>query len=94
MKHKRPIQAPLKIWKAGRREMKAMATPASVPNMAARGVYLRMVGPVTTPNSTTMPTINAQMRPSRQARTESFVAMYAGIMTRKTTINICGTLGP
>ena len=70
-KHTRPIHGVSHIWKAGRRAMNVMDTPARVPSMAARGVYLRMVGPMKAPSSTMMPMISAQMSPSFQARMAS-----------------------
>ena len=37
---------------AGRIEMNAMDMPANAPNIAARGVYLRIVGPTNAPSRT------------------------------------------
>jgi hypothetical protein len=41
-KHVRPMTGVMNISSAGRMEMKAIDTPASVPKRAARGVILRM----------------------------------------------------
>ena len=82
------------IWKAGRIEIKAIEMPASVPSMAARGVNLRIVGPINAPISTMTPMIKAQARPASQASMASLVFKKTGSMTTKTTMNMCGTLGP
>ncbi len=79
---------------AGRIEMNAIEIPASAPSIAARGVYLRIVGPTKAPSRMMMPMMNAQASPACQARIGSFVFRYVGSMTRKTTMNMCGTLGP
>ena len=47
--------------------------PASVPSIAACGVYLRMYGPTNAPISTMTPMMNAQARPASQACSGSFV---------------------
>jgi hypothetical protein len=67
------IQGTSHIWKLGRIEMNAIEMPARVPSMAARGVYLRMVGPTNAPSSTITPMMNAQARPACQASTGSLV---------------------
>ena len=43
---------------------------------------------------TMMPIMNAQASPDIQASMGSLVARYTGSMTTKTTMNMCGTLGP
>ena len=55
------------IWAAGRIEMKAIEMPASVPSIAARGVYLRMYGPTKAPSSTMRPMMKHQASPASQA---------------------------
>ena len=50
-------------WKAGRIEMNAMEMPASVPSIAARGVYLRMVGPTNAPTRMMTPMMKHHARP-------------------------------
>ena len=67
------IQGTSHIWNTGRIEMNAIEMPASVPSIAARGVYLRMVGPTKAPSSTITPMMNAQARPACQARIGSLV---------------------
>ena len=67
------IQGTSHIWNTGRIEMNAIEMPASVPSIAARGVYLRMVGPTNTPSSTITPMMNAQASPACQARIGSLV---------------------
>ena len=88
------IHAASHICAAGRIEMKAIEMPASVPSSAARGVYLRMNGPTNAPSSTITPMMNAHATPACHARTGSFVARKTGSMMTKTTMNMCGTLGP
>jgi len=82
------------IWKAGRIEMNVIEIPASVPSIAARGVYLRMVGPTKAPISTTTPMMNAHARPACHAVTTDPVFVNTGSMMTNTTMNMCGTLGP
>ena len=67
------IQGTSHIWKVGRIEMNAIEIPASVPSIAARGVYLRIVGPTNAPSSTMTPMMNAQASPACQARIGSLV---------------------
>jgi hypothetical protein len=74
--------------------MNVMEMPASVPSMAARGVSLRMYGPTNAPIITMMPMRNAHASPACHACSGSSVARYTGSMTTKTTMNMCGTLGP
>ena len=44
-----PIQPSCQTWNAGAIAMNVIATPASVPSIAARGVSLRSVGPMNAP---------------------------------------------
>ena len=67
------IQAASHIWAAGRIEMNVIEMPASVPSIAARGVYLRMYGPTNAPISTMTPMMNAHARPASQAWIGSLV---------------------
>ena len=60
----RPIQAASQIWPAGRIEMKLSEMPARVPSRAARGVILRMNGPMKAPISTMTPMMKAQASPA------------------------------
>ena len=68
--------------------------PASVPSIAARGVILRMNGPMNAPMSTITPMTNAHASPASHARIGSPVARKIGSMITNTTMNMCGTLGP
>ena len=88
------IQGTSQLWKAGRIEMKVIEMPANVPSIAARGVYLRMVGPTKAPSSTIRPMMKHQASPACQARIGSPVSSAVGSMIRNTTMNMCGTLGP
>ncbi len=90
----RPIHAASQICAAGRIEMKVSEMPARVPSIAARGVILRMNGPTKAPINTITPMTNAQARPASQARIGSPVLRKIGSMMTKTTMNMCGTLGP
>ncbi len=90
----RPIQAASQICAAGRMEMKVIEIPARVPSIAARGVILRMNGPMKAPIITMTPMMNAQASPAAQARIGSPVFRKIGSMITKTTMNMCGTLGP
>jgi hypothetical protein len=74
--------------------MKAIEMPASVPSIAARGVIARIAGPTNAPSSTMTPMMKHHARPACHARIGSLVLMYTGSMIRKTTMNMCGTLGP
>ncbi len=74
--------------------MKLIEIPARVPSRAARGVILRMNGPMKAPISTMTPMMKAQASPAAQARTGSPVLRKIGSMMTKTTMNMCGTLGP
>ena len=67
------IHSASNICAAGRMEMNAIEMPASVPSIAACGVYLRMKGPTNAPISTMMPMMNDQARPAAQAVSGSFV---------------------
>ena len=62
------------IWAAGRIEMKAIEMPASVPSIAACGVYRRMYGPTNAPTSTISPMMKHHASPDAQATSGSFVA--------------------
>ena len=93
-KHTRPIHGTSHIWNAGRIEINAMEIPASVPSMAARGVSARILGPTKAPMSTMMPMMKHHASPACHATTGFFVVRYVGSMIRKTTMNMCGTLGP
>ena len=55
-------------------EMKAIEIPASVPSIAACGVYLRMYGPTNAPISTMMPMIRHHASPAAHATSGSLVA--------------------
>ncbi len=68
--------------------------PASVPSIAARGVSARSCGPMKAPSSTMTPMMKHHARPASQATRASLVSRYTGSMTRNTTMNMCGTLGP
>ena len=68
--------------------------PASVPSIAARGVYFRMVGPTKAPSRMMMPMTKHQASPACHAATGLPVLRATGSMIRKTTMNMCGTLGP
>ena len=68
--------------------------PARVPSSAARGVILRINGPMKAPIKTMTPMTNAQARPASHARIGSLVLRKIGSMITNTTMNMCGTLGP
>lgn len=53
-----------------------------------------MCGPTNAPIITITPIMNAHASPASQARIASSVFRYTGSMTTKTTMNMCGTLGP
>ena len=93
-KQTRPIHGVSHIWNAGRIEMNAIEMPASVPSIAARGVRARICGPTKAPSSTMTPMMKHQASPACQASIGFLVSRYIGSMTRKTTMNMCGTLGP
>jgi hypothetical protein len=61
-----PITGVMNICSAGRIEMKVIETPASVPSSAARGVILRMTGPMKPPIISTKLWTNTQVRPASQ----------------------------
>jgi hypothetical protein len=82
------------IWNAGRMEMKVSDMPARVPSMAAVGVTLRIAGPTKAPINTTMPMMNAHARPACHAAVVLPVEIAVGSIITKTTMNMCGTLGP
>ena len=89
-----PISGVMNISSAGRIEMKAMETPASVPSNAARGVTLRIHGATKPPIINTKLWMNTQVRPASQPLIGSPVFSAIGSMMTKTTTNICGTLVP
>src|SRR5271170_4768498 len=60
------------LWNAGRIEMNAIEIPANAPSIAARGVYLRTVGPTNAPSKIMQPMTNAQAQPASHASTGSF----------------------
>ena len=60
--------------------MKVIDMPASVPSIAARGVYLRMVGPMKAPIRTITPMMKAQARPACQARIAAGPSPIASIL--------------
>ena len=84
----------MKISVAGRIEIKAIDTPASVPSSAARGVILRMNGAIKPPPIRMKPCRKTQASPACHAFTGSPVWPRIGSMITKTTMNICGTDGP
>ena len=90
----RPIQAASQICAAGRIEMKVIEMPASVPSIAARGVILRMYGPDEGADHHD----HADHERPRQAGFPGphrvLVVRKIGSMMTKTTMNMCGTLGP
>ena len=61
------------LWNAGRIEMNAIEMPASAPSIAARGVYLRTVGPTNAPSRMMTPMTKAQASPASQASIGSCV---------------------
>lgn len=66
------IHSASNICAAGRIEMNAIEMPASVPTIAACGVYFRIQGPTNAPISTMIPMIpmmNDQARPAAQPST-------------------------
>jgi hypothetical protein len=90
-----PITGVMNISSAGRIEMKAMETPASVPSSAARGVTLRIQGAMKPPIIRMKLWKNTQTRPASQPLMGSPVVIEAiGSMITKVTMNICGTLMP
>ncbi len=82
------------ISSAGRIEMKAIDTPASVPSSAARGVILRTYGAMKPPIISTKLWMNTQVSPASQPLTGSPVLSAIGSMITNTTMNMCGTLIP
>ena len=54
--------------------------PASVPSSAARGVSLRMVGPMKAPRRMIKPMMNAHASPASHALIGSWVAKNVGSM--------------
>ena len=89
-----PMTGVMNISSAGRIEMNAIETPASVPSSAARGVILRMIGAMKPPAISTKLCMNTQVRPASQPLTGSPVFSAIGSMITNTTTNMCGTLMP
>ena len=89
-----PIIGVSKISIAGLSDIKVMEIPAKVPNKAARGVNRLIVGAMKAPANNTMPSMKTQARPASQPLIGSFVCKVIGNMMTKTTMNMCGTLGP
>ena len=88
------IQAASHISAAGCIAMKVSEIPASAPSSAARGVYLRTVGPTNAPIRMITPMMNAHASPASQALIALCVFRYVGSMITSVTMNMCGTLGP
>src|SRR6185436_13017273 len=89
-----PITGVMNISSAGRIEMNAIDTPASVPSSAARGVILRTIGATKAPAISTKLCTNTQTSPASQPFTGSPVLSVIGSMITNTTTNMCGTLMP
>src|ERR1700738_342985 len=66
-----PITGVMNISWAGRIEMNAIDTPASVPRRAARGVIFRMMGATNPPAINTKLWMNTQVRPASHPLTGS-----------------------
>ena len=80
-KHTMPITGVMYISSAGRIEMKAMDTPASVPRSAARGVILRTIGAMKPPSISTKLCTNTHTSPASQPLIGSPVLRLIGMMT-------------
>ncbi len=93
-KHTTPMTGVRYISSAGRIEMNAMETPASVPSSAARGVILRTYGATKPPAMSTKLWMNTHVSPASQPLTGSPVLSAIGSMITNTTTNMCGTLMP
>ena len=89
-----PMTGVMNISRAGRSEMKAIDTPASVPRSAARGVILRISGPRKPPIMSTKLCTNTHVRPASQPLMGSPVFAAMGSMITKVTTNMWGTLTP
>jgi hypothetical protein len=89
-----PMAGVRKISIAGRMEMKAIETPASVPSSAARGVTLRTNGATKPPSIRMKLWKKTQTRPASHPLTGSPVLAAMGSMITKVTTNMCGTLIP
>ena len=89
-----PITGVMNISSAGRIEMNVIDTPASVPSSAARGVILRISGPMKPPIISTKLWMNTQVSPASQPLMGSPVAVAIGSMITNVTMNMCGTLMP
>jgi hypothetical protein len=75
-------------------EMKVTETPASVPSRAARGVILRITGPINPPIINTKLWTKTQVSPASQPLIGSPVVSAIGSMITNVTTNMCGTLMP
>ena len=93
-KHTMPITGVMNISMAGRMEMNAIDTPASVPSSAARGVIRRMTGATKSPAISTKLWMKTQVRPASHPFTGSPVLSAIGSMITNVTMNMCGTLIP
>ncbi len=93
-KQTKPMTGVMNISCAGRIEMNAIDTPASVPSSAARGVTLRMNGPMKPPTISTKLWTNTQVSPASQPCIGSPVLIAIGSMITNVTTNMCGTLMP
>ena len=89
-----PMTGVMYISSAGRIEMNATDTPASVPSSAARGVILRITGATKPPAISTKLWMKTQVRPASQPLTGSPVLSAIGSMITNVTTNMCGTLVP
>src|SRR5262245_6082379 len=93
-KHTMPMTGVMNISSAGRMEMNAMDTPASVPNRAARGVMRRITGAMNAPIMSTKLWMNTHVSPASQPLMGSPVESEIGSITTNVTMNMCGTLMP
>src|SRR5580704_7472809 len=93
-KHGIAMTGVMNISSAGRIEMNAMDTPASVPRSAARGVTFRMKGAMKPPAMSTKLWMNTHVSPASQPLTGSPVLDAMGSMMTNVTTNMCGTLMP
>ena len=84
----------MNISSAGRIEMKAIDTPASVPSSAARGVIFRMIGATKPPIIRTKLWMKTHVRPASHPSIGFPVFAAIGSMITNVTTNMCGTLMP
>ena len=89
-----PMTGVMNISSAGRMEMNAIDTPASVPSSAARGVMRRITGAMKAPIMSTKLWMNTQVSPASQPLMGSPVDNEIGNMMTNVTMNMCGTLMP